>query len=190
MHYTLTRKTHPYVPRLEGYGPGATIPWPNISSLAVGYRRRPDCPGNLYLPGKFADGGRWEIISTWQTGWMAIRSLITNEIHASVPPGTLSPIYYHGSPRNDLTELRSGSYVTPDLDTAILMGRFYEDTGRTWTDHDLEAPHQFGTVPRFRRVPTGKPTIYFVSPPSEHLDLLGNPYEHQLLRDTPAATVV
>ena len=38
--------------------------------------------------------------------------------------------FYHGSPTEGLTELREGTYVTPDRPTAELMGRFHADTGK------------------------------------------------------------
>lgn len=95
--------------------------------------------------------------------------------------------YYHGSPRADLPELRPGSYVTPDRDTAALMGRYYTATGRTWDDSDLAEPHRLGGPARFRRgrEPDGAATIYAVDADPEALDLLDNPYEHRTLRRLP-----
>lgn len=91
--YRLARRGHPYVPQFEGYGPGCAVQWPNFSPLAVGYRQVPESPGNLYIPNPdkngCPDGGAWEILNTWQTGWMCIRSIITGETIFSVPPGTL-----------------------------------------------------------------------------------------------------
>ena len=89
--------------------------------------------------------------------------------------------YYHGSPNAALTALRPGSYVTPDLATAQLMGKFHEDTGKTWSDDDLVEPHMFGREPKWKagREPKGVPTVYSVSAADDALDLLDNPYEHK-----------
>ncbi len=93
--YRLVRKTHPYVPwGLASYGPGCAIPWPDFSSRSVGYIPNPTSPGNMELPDGqiYPDGGLWEILTVWGTGWMSIRSLITGELIFSVPPGTLEPV--------------------------------------------------------------------------------------------------
>jgi hypothetical protein len=91
--YRLKKRWHPYVPSIDHYGPGCAVPWPEISLLAVGYTRNKDCPGNLEIlnPDKHGhpDGGKWRILCLWQTGWMAIQSLITGEVIFSVPPDTL-----------------------------------------------------------------------------------------------------
>jgi hypothetical protein len=89
MTYRLKHKCHPYVPVMDGYGPGCAIPWPTFSMLDVGMKRDERCPGNIVGE---ADGGRWIIVTTWQTGWMAIQSLTTGTVIFSVPPGTLEEV--------------------------------------------------------------------------------------------------
>jgi len=94
--YRLTKRTYPYVPYTEGLGNGCAIPYPDFSMLSVGYTPVPGCEGNLEIvdpcPNGFPNGGRWEILTTWQTGWMSIRSLISGQVIFSVPPGTLTEI--------------------------------------------------------------------------------------------------
>ena len=89
--------------------------------------------------------------------------------------------FYHGSPNAELTELRPGSYVTPERAIAELMGRFHLDSGKTWADDDLAVPHKFGQEPKWRpgREPKGRPVVYAVAADDSALDLLGNPYEHR-----------
>jgi hypothetical protein len=101
----------------------------------------------------------------------------------------LAGVFYHGSPKGDLQSLSKGSYVTPDLDTAKLMGRFHEDTGKTWTDEDLEEPHYFGKQPKWKaeREPKGEPTIYRLSAAIKQLNLLDNPHEHITLEELPVS---
>ncbi len=95
MIYRLAVRHYPYVPWISGYGPGCAVPWPGISSLAAGYTRDPCYPGNLVITDPDSrgqpNGGRWEIVTKWDSGWMLIHSLITQEEHW-VPPGTLEPI--------------------------------------------------------------------------------------------------
>ena len=88
---------------------------------------------------------------------------------------------YHGSPLGNLTKLRQGSYVTPIKEVAYLMGRFHEDTGKTWSDEDLAEPHFFGKDPKWKsgREPKGVPTVYEIITNDDDLDLLDNPYEHK-----------
>jgi superfamily II DNA or RNA helicase len=95
--------------------------------------------------------------------------------------------FYHGSPNADLQTLAAGSYVTPDLDTAKLMGRFYADTGKTWSDDDLAEKHKFGAQPKWKlgREPTGEPAIYKLQAAIKQLNLLDNPYEHTTLESLP-----
>jgi hypothetical protein len=95
--------------------------------------------------------------------------------------------FYHGSPNADLQTLAAGSYVTPDLDTAKLMGRFHVDTGKTWSDDDLVEKHKFGTQPKWKpgREPAGNAAIYKLRAAIKQLDLLGNPYEHTTLEELP-----
>lgn len=95
--------------------------------------------------------------------------------------------FYHGSPNADLQTLRAGSYVTPDLDTAKLMGRFHSDTGKTWSDDDLAEKHKFGTQPKWKpgREPTGAPAVYKLRAAIKQLNLLDNPYEHTTLESLP-----
>lgn len=99
------------------------------------------------------------------------------------------PELYHGSPKGDLQSLSKGSYVTPDLETAKLMGRFHEGTGKTWTDDDLEEPHYFGKQPKWKagREPKGEPAIYRLIAATKKLNLLDNPYEHTTLEELPVS---
>ena len=99
------------------------------------------------------------------------------------------PELYHGSPKVDLQSLSKGSYVTPDLETAKLMGRFHEGTGKTWTDDDLEEPHYFGKQPKWKagREPKGEPAIYRLIAATKKLNLLDNPYEHTTLEELPVS---
>ena len=99
------------------------------------------------------------------------------------------PELYHGSPKGDLQSLSKGSYVTPDLETAKLMGRFHEGTGKTWTDDDLEEPHYFGKQPKWKagREPKGEPAVYRLSAAIKKLNLLDNPYEHTTLEEMPVS---
>ena len=99
----------------------------------------------------------------------------------------ISKTFYHGSPNADLQTLRIGSYVTPDLYTAKLMGRFHSDTGKTWSDKDLSEDYEFGTQPKWKSgcEPTGEPTVYKLQATIKQLNLLGNPYEHTILESLP-----
>lgn len=101
-----------------------------------------------------------------------------------------SRIFYHGSPIVGLTELRQGSFVSPDPDIARLMGRFHQDTGKTWTDDDLKEPLRFGDAPNWKlgREPLGIPVVYVVIVSNTKLDLLNNPYEHKLLQEEKIKT--
>lgn len=103
-------------------------------------------------------------------------------------PSLAAKTYYHGSPNAELTKLQPGSYVTPDLATAQLMGRFHEDTGKTWTDDDLAEPHIFGREPKWKegREPKGAPTVYSVNATADLLDLMDNPYEHKIKAELAA----
>lgn len=95
--------------------------------------------------------------------------------------------YYHGSPKADLQTLRPGSYITPDLETAKLMGRFHTDTGKTWSDDDLSEPHFFGKQPKWKpgREPKGDAVIYKLQAAIKKLNTLDNPYEHTTLEELP-----
>lgn len=98
------------------------------------------------------------------------------------------PTFYHGSPTAGLKTLRAGSFITPDLETARLMGRFYPDTGKTWTDDDLVEKHKFGQQPKWKegREPAGKPHLYQLTVDAlDNIDLLDNPYEHTLKSEMP-----
>ena len=102
-------------------------------------------------------------------------------------PGLLkqAETYYHGSPRADLQELNAGSYVTPDYEIARVMGRHHLDTGKTWSDEDLDEKHWMGKDwkdPKWKdgREPLGEPTIYSAELLAAALDLLDNPYEHRV----------
>jgi SNF2 family DNA or RNA helicase len=99
--------------------------------------------------------------------------------------------FYHGSPKDDLQMLTPGSYVTPDLDTAKLMGRFHADTGKTWSDDDLAKKHKFGSQPEWKpgREPTGNATVYKLRAAIKKLNLLSNPYEHTTLEELPVEKV-
>ena len=95
--------------------------------------------------------------------------------------------FYHGSPNADLHTLSPGSYVTADLDTAKLMGRFHADTGKTWSDDDLAEKHKFGKQPKWKpgREPAGESAIYKLQAAIKQLNLLDNPYEHTTLESLP-----
>lgn len=95
--------------------------------------------------------------------------------------------FYHGTPATDLQKLRPGSYVTPDLETAKLMGRFHEATGKTWSDADLAEPHFFGKQPKWKsgREPKGEAVIYKLQAAIKKLNTLDNPYEHTTLEEMP-----
>ena len=97
--------------------------------------------------------------------------------------------YYHGSPNADITELTEGSYVSPDRDTASLMGRYHEDTGKQWSDEDLAEPHMFGQQPKWKpgREPMGKPSVYEMRTGDSNLDIMDNPYEHKTLKSSPVS---
>ena len=102
----------------------------------------------------------------------------------------LAGVFYHGSPKGDLQRLFKGSYVTPDLDTAKLMARFHEDTGKPWTDDDLEESYEFGTPqPKWKagREPKGEPAIYRLIAATKKLNLLDNPWEHTTLEEMPVS---
>lgn len=100
---------------------------------------------------------------------------------------TAQRTFYHGSPNADLQTLAPGSYVTSDLDTAKLMGRFHADTGKTWSDDDLAEKHKFGAQPTWKpgREPAGEPAIYKLQAAIKQLNLLDNPYEHTTLESLP-----
>lgn len=95
--------------------------------------------------------------------------------------------YYHGSPAKQLKALAAGSYVTPDIETARLMGRHHLDTGKTWTDDDLAEPHWFGGNPKWKegREPKGVAQLYRLLARKQQLDLMDNPYEHKVLSEMP-----
>lgn len=86
---------------------------------------------------------------------------------------------YHGSPTQDIKELRPGSYVTPDKHIAQIMGKYHLDTGKTWTDDDLVEPYYFKGEPKWKNEPKGVPTIYSLLAKKEDIDFLDNPYEHK-----------
>lgn len=90
--------------------------------------------------------------------------------------------YYHGSPHKGIKELNAGSYITPDKETAHLMGRYHLDSGKTWSDEDLAEPHYFGSQPKWKNEPKGEPEIYQVKAKDKDIDKLDNPYEHRTLR--------
>lgn len=135
------------------------------------YRLQPDAAGNL--AGKVPTLAKKQLLSgepiygyQLEPGWQDVKAAAT---------------YYHGSPDANIEKLRSNSYVTPDKNIAETMGRFYEDTGQTWSDDDLDQPYDFGPEIHFKagREPTGKPTIYTVNAEPDNLDMLDNPYEHK-----------
>jgi len=112
------------------------------------------------------------------------------EFDEESPVSKLAGVFYHGSPKGDLQSLYKGSYVTPDLETAKIMARFHEATGKPWTDDDLEEPYEFGTPqPKWKagREPKGEPAIYRLSAAIKQLNLLDNPYEHTTLEELPVS---
>lgn len=148
-------------------------------------------------------------LANYQKGWNGLKSIypITvpqfewwlehGDTTKEVGDGTFakhrkqSEYYYHGSPQQDLRQLREGSYVTPDRETASLMGRFHEETGATWTDDDLQEKYKLGGLPKWKqgREPTGVPTIYRLLAEMKQLKLLNNPYEHVTLQSLPVEKV-
>lgn len=94
--------------------------------------------------------------------------------------------FFHGSPLADIKNLRAGSYVTPDLHIAEVMGRYHQDTGKTWTDDDLAEPYYFKGEPKWKKEPKGKPLIYEVEASDDQLDKLDNPIEHRVLVELPS----
>lgn len=102
---------------------------------------------------------------------------------ADVFRGDPKKTFYHGSPNPNIVKLNKGSYVTADKDTATLMGRFFTNTGKQWTDDDLFAKHEFGKEPEFLNVPDGIPTLYRFQAKNKDLDLMDNPYEHKTRRE-------
>lgn len=91
--------------------------------------------------------------------------------------------YYHGSPNKGIEVLREGSYITPDMSIARLMGLYHMDTGKTWDDSDLEEAHFLGTEPKWKKEPKGEPDIYELELDEEDIDTLDNPYEHKLKKE-------
>jgi len=91
--------------------------------------------------------------------------------------------YYHGTPVKGIEVLREGSYITPDLSIARLMGLYHTDTGKTWSDEDLEEPHYFNSKPKWKKEPKGEPEIYELEVDEEDIDSLDNPYEHKLKKE-------
>lgn len=92
--------------------------------------------------------------------------------------------FYHGSPAKNITQLSKGSYITPDPNLAKIFGAYHTDTGKTWTDEDLEVPYSFRGVPQWKkdREPKGNAILYKLKVPDNDIDKLGNPYEHILKR--------
>jgi hypothetical protein len=112
------------------------------------------------------------------------------EFDEESPVSKLAGVFYHGSPKGDLQSLYKGSYVTPDLETAKIMARFHEATGKPWTDDDLEEPYEFGTPqPKWKagREPKGEPAIYRLIAATKKLNLLDNPWEHTTLEELPVS---
>ena len=89
-------------------------------------------------------------------------------------------IYYHGSPKSDLTYLAVNTYITPYMYLAITFGRYHINTGKTWSDSDLIKPYNFINGPYFKEecIPFGLPTIYEVLLKDDDIDFLSNPFEH------------
>ena len=96
-----------------------------------------------------------------------------------------SNIYYHGSPKLDLTYLMVNTYITPYMYLAIAFGRYHLNTYKTWSDSDLVKPYDFVEGPIFKEdcVPLGTPTIYKIVANDCDIDFLSNPFEHVIKID-------
>ena len=95
-------------------------------------------------------------------------------------------IYYHGSPKSNLTYLAVNTYITPYLYLAIEFGRYHLYTGKTWSDKDLITPYNFIQGPSFKEdsIPFGIPTIYKIIAEDKNVDFLCNPFEHLIKINT------
>lgn len=183
---------------------GATLPSGQFAYR--GHDHRPGMEHEHYLeltdhglaPGSFADaansGSKVTLFDGKPSGEKYIGpdlgKLIVPSTKQSVTTSKTGPqVYYHGSPLDDLVSLREGSYITPDRDTALLMGRFHPDTGKTWSDADLKSPHYFGRPAEFLpgREPTGQPTLYEMLVDDQSIDKMNNTYEHKLLSSVPVS---
>lgn len=69
---------------------------------------------------------------------------------------------YHASPNNNIKKLFDNSYVTIFPHIAYNMGLFYKESGKPWTNDDLEIPYGFENKIYFKKgkKPKGKPTLY------------------------------
>lgn len=89
-------------------------------------------------------------------------------------------VYYHGSPKSNLTYLVVNTYITPYLYIAIAFGRYHLYTGKAWSDEDLISPYNFIEGPLFKEdcIPKGIPTIYKIVASDSDINFLSNPFEH------------
>lgn len=94
-------------------------------------------------------------------------------------------IYYHGSPKSDLTYLTANTYITPYMYLAVEFGRYHLYDGKTWSDDDLIKPYDFISGPYFKQdcIPKGIPTIYKIIVSDNNIDFLNNPFEHVIKVD-------
>lgn len=94
-------------------------------------------------------------------------------------------IYYHGSPKSDLTYLAANSYITSYMYLAIVFGRYHLHSGKTWSDSDLIKPYNFIEGPYFKEecIPFGLPTLYRIIAEDCNIDFLDNPFEHLIKVD-------
>lgn len=76
----------------------------------------------------------------------------------------MSITLYHGSPNKNIKKLRDKSYVTIFPHIAYIMGLYYTDSGKTWTNNDLAKPYGFEPKIYFKkkRKPDGIPTLYAI----------------------------
>ena len=96
-----------------------------------------------------------------------------------------SKVYYHGSPKSDLTYLVVNTYITPYMYLAIAFGRYHLNTCKTWSDNDLISPYDFIEGPLFKQdcIPKGIPTIYKIIANDCNINFLNNPFEHLIKID-------
>jgi hypothetical protein len=122
-------------------------------------------------------------------------SLALTVYQTSLASGAAVPVF-HGSSDREIRILKAGSWVTPDKDTAWIMGLYY--VGRTspgtLTDKDLEEPYKFGTgLPKFKPhlVPEGQPSMYRTLVRLDQLmnGAIDNPWEWRIAVDLPVMTV-
>ena len=92
-------------------------------------------------------------------------------------------IVFHASPNPSIKKLYDNSYVTIFPHIAYYMGLFHKNTGKTWTDDDLQIPYGFEEIIKFKkgRKPLGKPTLYYCDIDPSNIIIHQNfPFEFQV----------